>query len=353
MKLASNSNVKISLIVSNYNGKKFLSPCLRSILGEKTNNYEIVFVDDCSTDGSFELMTKIYSSKKNISLLQLDKHRGTGAAINAAVKISRGKYLFFLNNDTLLETGWSLKIINLFQKYKKLGVAQAKILRMGADTYDYAGDYIGPFGFLIERAQGAVDRGQFDKVVNVFSVKGTAMILRKDIFQKVGMFDEDYIFALEETDLTWRMWLSGYRMIFYPFITVWHAYGTKAKSKEYYVANKINYLGCRNTITTLIKNLETKNLFTILPINIGLWSLLSLLFLIQLKFDRAFYIWKGIIWNIVFLSLTVRKRRLIQKDRKITDDELFRMVGARRNLTYYLRKGLTYLTGIAFDLAKK
>ena len=353
MKLATNPHVVISLIVSNFNGKKFLSPCLESILREKNNNYEIVFVDDCSSDGSFSLMTKTYSSRKNISLLKLDKHRGTGAAINAAVKISRGKYLFFLNNDTLLETGWSTKITDLFQKYKKLGVAQAKILRMGADTYDYAGDYIGPFGFLIERAQGAVDRGQFDKIANVFSVKGTAMILRKEVFQKVGMFDEDYIFALEETDLTWRMWLAGYHMIFYPFITVWHAYGTKAKSKEYYVANQINYLGCRNTITTLIKNLETKNLFTILPLNISLWLMLSLLFLIQLKFDRAFYIWKGIVWNIVFFPLTLRKRRVIQAGRKITDNELFKKVGQKRNLSYYLRKGLTYVTGIQFDIAKR
>ncbi len=344
---------KISVIVSNYNGKKFLVPCLTSIFKEKSNLYEVVFVDDHSSDGSYEHVKRHFSGKKNLRTLRLKKHKGTGSAINAAAAMSWGKYLFFLNNDIIIKTGWVKQILALFQKYKNVGVAQGKILKMGTNNYDYAGDYLGPFGFLIERARGAEDKGQFDSVTKIFSLKGTTMILRKDVFNKVGRFDEDYIFSIEETDLTWRMWLAGYQMLFFPYITVWHAYGTKAKSINYYVINRIHYLGCRNTITTLLKNLETKNLFIVLPVHIICWIILSIFLLLTLNITRAYFIWKGIGWNLISLPSILKKRNKIQKSRTISDDELFRLVGARQNISYYIKKGLAYVTGLPFDVVKK
>lgn len=341
----------ISVIIANFNGERYLEACLKSVFVEINKSYEVVVVDDASTDHSLNILKK-FQKKRNFSLIQLKKNVGTGNAINSAVKKARGKYLFFLNNDAYIEGKWSNQIINFFKKFKKAGIGQSKILKVGTRNFDYAGDYIGPFGFLIERARGSKDQGQFDNVDQVFAIKGTAMFLRKEIFERLGGFDPDYKFALEETDLCWRAWLAGYEVYFVPTITVYHAFGTAEKVTVDYYHKKgdILYQGSKNTISTLIKNLGPKKLLVVLPIHIACWLILSILFWMKLQPSRGLALQKGITWNLLHLGKTLKKRSTIQKKRKLTDDTLFKKVGQKRELSYYLGKGLSYLTGRHFDI---
>lgn len=335
----------ISVIIANRNGRQFLPNCLRTLFKDKSRKYEVIIVDDCSSDGSVDFIRKYLKKEKRLKLLAVSTHIGTGNVINRGVSISGGKYLFFLNNDTEIENDWSRHIIDFFRTYKKAAIGQAKILKINTRKFDYAGDYLGPFGFLIERAQGAVDQGQFDTVVKVFSVKGTAMFVDKEVFNKLGRFDKDYKFAIEETDFTWRAWLAGYETYYYPKFTVWHAYGTKKKGHAYYVKSNVIYQGCKNTISTLIKNYGLRSLLTIVPINAVAWLILSSGSLARGDVKKSFEILKGIGWNIFFLPLTLFKRYRIQRMRRLSDEKLFELVGASRNVTYYFRKALSYLTG--------
>lgn len=335
----------ISIIIVNYKGRYFIENCLNSVLQEKNRAFEIIVVDNNSKDGSIELIKDKFTKYKNFQLLSLNTNVGAAEGRNIGVNKARGKYLFFLDYDTEVKKGWYDEIVNFFAGYKNAAAVQAKLLKLGTNRYDYAGDYIGPFGFLIERAQGAKDQGQFDKPEKIFSLRGAAMIIRCDIFNQIGRFDSDFEYMWEEPDLTWRIWLSGHEVYFLPSITVGHAYVTPTKNHEYYTSANVTFKGCRNSITALIKNLQTKNLFVILPAHILCLLIISALFLVTGQIKKAFDVIHAILWNLKNMKVTLKKRALIQKKRQINDDKLFATVGAKRGVVYYAGKLQAYITG--------
>lgn len=333
--------IVISVIVANYNGTKFIIDCLQSVLKEKSSGYEIIVVDDASTDASVELIKKYFAKEKKVTLVELKKKHGSAGTRNEGAKYARGKYLLFLDLDTIIDKNWYRKILVFFEKYKRTALAQPKLLIKGTNKFDYAGDYLGPFGFLIERAQSAEDRGQFNTADIIFSLKGAAMLARKNIFEQIEGFDTSFEYMWEEPDYAWRVWLAGHEVRFMPQLKVWHAYGQK--KKQYYFDNKVFYRGCRNTITSLIKNMSGRKLITVLPINIVCWLSLACLFILKLDFSKGIALLQGVLINIAILPQTLRKRESIQKNRKISEKKLFSLIAKTRSLSYYFNKAYTYV----------
>ncbi|QQG44070.1 MAG: glycosyltransferase family 2 protein [Candidatus Roizmanbacteria bacterium] len=339
------NDILISIIVVNFNGIKFLGTCLNSIFLEKNNLYEVIVVDNGTQKKIIVEFKKKYTKEKRLYFINLKKNIGPAGARNIGATASKGKYLLFLDYDAQIKKGWFKETINLFNRYKDVGGYQPKILKKGTDFYDYAGDYLSPLGFLIERARGVKDEGQFDQIVPIFSAKGACMIIKKNIFENIGGFDNDYRYLWEEPDLTWRIWLAGYKVMFTPTITVWHAYVTKEKNTQYYEKSDVTYLGSRNNVLTLIKNLELKNAIYIIPLNIFSLFILSLLFFLRLNFYRSYSIIRGITWNIKNISITLKKRQKIQQSRKVGDSKIFKIIMKNANLLYYLGKGISYILG--------
>lgn len=337
----------ISLIITNRNGAKFLIRCLGSIFVDK-GDYEVILIDDGSNDSSIEIIKTCFGKNVKLNLVVLKNNVGAAAARNLGVKKSTGKYLMFLDADTKIKQGWFRETIRFFEENRKVGAAQVKLLTMNTKKYDYAGDFMGSFGFLIERARGATDTGQFDEITSIFSGKSAGMIIRRIVFEKLGGFDEGYQIFLEDTDLFWRTWLAGYKVLFVPTIVVWHAYWTDEKPFSHYVDNQVFYRGCRNMISTQIKNFGIVRLCWNLPLVICTWLILAVVFLIKGKPERFFALTKGVAWNIVNLKTTLTKRLKIQKSRKISDNELFTIVGTSRDLGYYLGKLRAYTSGESF-----
>lgn len=337
------NNVAISVIIANKNGEKFLKRCLDSILLEG-GNYEVIVVDDGSTDHSVELLKK-YSK---IKLIELSENKGASMARNFGVSKSVGGFLLFLDVDTKIKAGWYKEIISFFERNGATGAAQVKLLTMNTNSYDYAGDSMGSLGFLIERARGAVDKGQFDKETPIFSGKSAGMIIRKKIFEQLHGFDEDYQIFLEDTDLFWRTWLAGYQVLFAPKIIVWHAFWTKEKPFDHYIDNQLYFRGCRNMIMTQIKNFGLARLVWNLPLLIVSWNVIALVFLFKGQPERFKALIGGVWWNIANFRKTLIKRIKIQKNRKMTDKKLFELVGQGRGLDYYYGKLMAYTSGKAF-----
>lgn len=346
--MITNKSIKISVIIASYNGEKFLPRCLNSLFSERNSGFEVILVDDCSTDKSLELVRNNYQREKRLRLIALKKNMGAARARNIGVQKSQGEILFFLDSDTEIEKDWLKKTTSFFQKNPQVDVVQAKLLKMGTNQFDYAGDYIGPFGFLIERARSAKDEGQFDQVTPIFALKSAAMLAKKEMFKEIGGFDEDFRFIIEDTDFSWRARIFGYGVFFAPFIKVWHAYGTKEKNLRAHTLNQIAFLGSRNTITGLIKNLGLKKLSCVLPMNICCWIILAGIFLFTLRFKRGWSILRGILEALISLPKTLEKRKVVQSNRRVSDQEIFKLVGAKRDLLYYLGKGLAYLSGRPF-----
>jgi len=336
----------VSVIIVSHNGIDFVEVCLDSVFKSAYPNKEIIFVDNASTDGSKELVKKKYSGRKNFKIIENSGSFGPAAGRNIGAAAAKGKYLAFLDNDTKVSRFWLNELIKVLEKDKTIGSAQSKLLRMMPGRYyDCAGDYLGPLGFLIERSQRVKDEGQWDYIAEIFSAKSAASIIKTKIFNKIGGFDEKHYMYLEETDLSWRVWLAGYRVVFIPKSVVYHAFNTPKKDfKRYYEKNFVRYHGARNYIFTLIKNLEFKNLVKILPLHLGCWFVLAFSFILKGNFTDGFNILKGIGWNLLNLKLLINRRCWINTEiRKVSDKEIFNKVMKRRELSFYLERGLTYL----------
>lgn len=345
MSMRNKSPKFISVIIANFNSEDFIADCFDSLLQKKNKNFEIIVVDDASMDKSPDIIRKYAEKYSQISFIPMKKNMGATKVRNIGAQKSRGDILFFLDCDTTVQAGWYDKIIDFFEQYADAGLAQAKILRTNTNAFDYGGDLINSLGFLSERAHGVEDKGQYDKIEPIFSLKGAAMITKKTIFQQIGGFDEDYGYYWEEPDLAWRIWLSGSKVYFLPQVVVFHEYVTEKKDFHYYAGNDIIYKSSRNAIATQIKNLETKNIIIILPIHVLSWFVLACILFVKLDLWKSYSIFKGIIWNFIHINSTMIKRKKIQNSRKISDKELFQIVGTRQSIAYYFLKGISYVSG--------
>lgn len=267
-------------------------------------------------------------------------------ARNQGAKKAKGKYLVFLDNDTLVKKGWLDQVVKFMDQHPKVGAGQLKLLRMGSNKFDSAGDLLTSNGFLAERAREAEDKGQFDKAEKIFSGKGAAMLVRKDVFEKVGGFDETYVYYWEEPDLFWRVWQAGYEVRFLWMGTVWHAYGTIKKPIPKIPAEEQVYLACRNQLMTIIKNAQTRRLRMLFWVGLS-WLGLETMFVIKGKWQQAWSIERAW-WWLLFHWPKQRPTSCRSGTEVKNNDQWLKQVTIKRNFKWYLGKGVSYVSGRPF-----
>lgn len=344
------NNPAISIIIINYNGKEFLFRCLDSVLKADFSDFELIFVDNNSADGSIDFVRSNFNDER-ISFIENDKNYGVPGGRNIGSKKARGDYLVFLDNDTEVDCHWLDELMKVFRSDAKIAVAQCKLLNMvDRRRFDHAGDYLTLFGFLSERSRQSVDTGQFDAIEDIASAKGAATMMRRSVFEDLGRYDDSFFMYLEETDFCLRAWLAGYRVVFSPRSVVWHAFMTPLKeTSKYYSRYIVRYYGCRNYITTLLKNLSAFNLFKLLPFHLISWFCLSVLFVLKGKPSDALWVIKGIAWNIVHVPSLLKKRFSIQRNLRKVDDKVFlRRIMTTEGIPFYLKKAFCYLNNTPF-----
>ena len=258
-------------------------------------------------------------------------------ARNEGAKKAKGKYLVFLDNDTQVKKGWLDKVIKFMDQHSKVGAGQLKLLRMGSNKFDSAGDLITNNGFLAERAREVEDQGQFDKAEKIFSGKGAAILVRKDVFAKINGFDEAYVYYWEEPDLFWRVWQVGYEVRFLWMGTVYHNYGTKAKPIPKQPAAGQVYLACRNQLMTIIKNAQSRRLRMLFWVSLS-WLGLEIMFVIKGKWKQAWAIERAWWWLVKHWP----------KQRRKSNDQWLEKLLVKKDLSWYLGKGAGYVSGRPF-----
>lgn len=330
----------VSVVIVNYDGKTYLEQCLRAVFRNNYLNYETIVVDNGSSDGSVQHIEMLFGNTGRLKIIQNHENLGPAHARNQAAKLASGKYLAFLDNDTEPEPGWLVELVKTMEQDPSIGACQSKLLLMSDHRQiDYVGDYLSQFGFLVQRASGGmIDDGQFDAPDEILSAKSAAMAISRDVFNKAGGFDDDYFIYVEETDLGWRVWLGGSRVVFVAGSRVYHAFGTSAKI----LPGKQNYLskfhGTKNYIATLIKNLGMLNLARIVPIHIALWVALAIWLALKGQFSDAKYIFQGIAWVMMNFGSVWRKRQRIQHMRVALDKDIMPRIMRHQNLGYFYQK---------------
>ncbi len=336
-------NPLVSIVIVNFNGKDYIKNCIYSIQKNNYSSWEVVVVDNGSIDGSVQMLESEFGNLSNFHLIKLEKNFGPALARNKGVAMAKGEVIGFLDNDTEVHPDWIKNAVRYYENNEKVGILQCKLLMLkDKNKFDYAGEYLSSLGFLIHRASFEEDdNGQYDRPDEILAAKSAGMFIRKDVFDKINGFDEDYFIFVEETDLGWRSWLAGYSAIFAYDSVIFHHFSSIKKIASPSFNNLlVRFHGTKNYILTLYKNLSLGYLLIILPKHVLLWFGLATYLLLRGNFSSSKNIYKGILWNFYNCRKSYFKRRIVQKNRVMSDKELFKKIYQRKGLIYYVKKFL-------------
>lgn len=239
------------------------------------------------------------------------------------MKYAKGDYIIFLNNDTEVDPKWLGKMVETARSDSSIGIVGCKMLYMDRkNVIDAVGFLCDIYGFPYARGLGEVDRHQYDYVASVFSAVGAAMLVKREVLEKIGVFDSKYFMLIDELDLCWRAHLAGFRVVVNPFAVVYHK--SKATFKKSHIKrSNIRFLSERNTLRTIIKNYGKLTLVKTLPRYFALLFTEFLLFILVRK-DLALADIKAVLWNIQNFKETWRLHENIQQIRVVDDNAIRR-----------------------------
>lgn len=240
--------MKVSVIIVNYNGRKYIDECIDSVLSTSKVESEVVVVDNGSTDGSGQYLQKKYGRK--IKLIRSKTNLFFTGGCNLGAKKAKGEWLIFLNPDTVVEPNWLMELVKE-AKDKKLTL-QPKIKIYGTDKIDCViGKYFWPgFG-------AAIGRGKQDKYTGIVKgdyANGTCLMINKNWFFELGGFDENFKFFYEDVDLQLRAKRRGGQAIGVMKAVIWHKGSLSFKQNS--TPEKVKYYYRRNRKLTVRKNFK-------------------------------------------------------------------------------------------------
>ena len=212
--------VKVSVVIPNWNGERFLRGCLQSLREQTFKAFEVILVDNASTDGSLALVEKEFPE---VRIVKLVRNLGLTGGANAGIKAAQGEVIALLNNDAEAHPNWLESLWDALQRHPEAGMAASKILLYDRRSIiNSAGDFYRLDGVPGNRGVWEEDRGQYDREEYVFGACGGAAAYRKAMLEEIGLFDEDMFMYCEDVDLAWRAQIAGYRCVYTPKAIAYH-----------------------------------------------------------------------------------------------------------------------------------
>lgn len=267
---------------------------------------------------------------------------------NTALKFCSHDLIAFFDDDIEATPTCVAKMARKLNEHADVGMVFGKTLNMEhRDMFDEAGSFLTWTGFLWARGDRQKDIGQFDMCEPVLAGKSASCMIKRSIFVEAGKFDTDYEILGEETDLAWRVWLKGYKVLYTPRSVAFHAFNTRFKPKNMYTVNRVYFNGVKNYLSMLLTNLDKINCIRIIPLHLFMWILAGMSQIMTGHFNAGFHIFKGVSYFIKNLQRNIHKRKLVQSTRVISDKDLFKIVMRQPSWKYYAKRLLNYVkTGL-------
>ncbi len=309
---------KLSIVLLNYNGRNHLETYLPSVT-ENSGEHSIYIVDNGSVDDSVDFVKSNYPSVK---LIEFDENYGFCGGYNKAIELIEAEFVVLLNTDVEVTKNWIPPILEILESDTKTKAIQPKILDYNnKERFEYAGasggflDKMGyPFcrGRIFETLES--DQGQYEDQREVFWASGSCLFIHRNTFLGLGGLDEDFFAHMEEIDLCWRIWNSGFKVQVCPKSTVYHlGGGTLDKSKP-----KKTYLNFRNGLSLMLKNEDSAKLLWKFPCRLLLDWVAVFKFSLQSGPQHGMAILHAHLSTLIKLPSTIAKRQGIKnKDRNI------------------------------------
>ncbi len=306
--------VKISVVIPNWNGEKFLRGCLQSLREQTFKDFEVILVDNASTDGSVALVEREFPE---VRVLRLPRNTGLTGGANAGIRDARGEVIALLNNDAEAHPRWLEALWSALERHPEAGMAASKILLYDRrEIINSAGDFYRIDGIPGNRGVWEEDEGQYDREEYVFGACGGAAAYRKAMLEKIGLFDEEMFMYCEDVDLAWRAQIAGYRCVYTPEAIVYHRLSATGGGKL------ASFYNGRNFIYVLAKDYPGSLFRKYWPLILRAQLRITAEALKAWRGEAARARIKGQLAGLRVIPRALSKRRAVYSLRRVPDDYL-------------------------------
>lgn len=313
----------ISIVIPIYNAKQFIVGAIESVLKTNYPYFEIIIIDDLSTDGSFEQIKQKFIKNKKITFVQNKQKKLAAGSRNEGIKRAKGELIALLDHDIEVDKNWLKEIVATFQVYPEVSVVQSRVLDLSKkDVIQHAGIKINTYlGWVVARGFGLSAKKHFLASDEVFA-NATGLVFKKKVWKAVGGFDEDLAINTDDWDFNWKCWMLGFRQRLSPKAITYH-WSKKQQTRDVWIKRtqwefhfaKVHYI--------FIKNYEFKNILIFLPVYLAVnfgRGVFNLIFRLNSAPIIASVTSLG--WLILHFPKLLEKRRLLSAKRKISDKYL-------------------------------
>lgn len=310
---------RLSVVILNWNGRRHLERYLPSVVAHTMGDAEVVVADNGSTDDSLQWLRLTYP---DVRVIRLDRNYGFAGGYNRALREVDSEYVLLLNSDVEVTAGWWQPLVEVLDAESDVAAVAPKLLADAERTkFEYAGasggfiDYLGyPFcrGRILSNVE--TDSGQYDDRRDIFWASGAALCCRREVFESLGGFDDDFFAHMEEIDLQWRMQLAGWRIVVEPKSVVYHLGGGTLPASS----RKI-FLNHRNNLAMLFKCASPMQRAVVAVVRPMTDMLEAFVNLVMLHPHRAWAIVRA--WGefIAWHGVLSRKRKAVVRTKKVSN----------------------------------
>ena len=307
---------KVSIIIVNWNGQRFLQDCLRSLSRQTYTNREIILVDNGSADCSVKYVKKKFP---NVKIIELPENTGFTGGNAEGLKVAEGDFVGLVNNDARAEDCWLENLIQPMSEDSTIGICASKLLFEDGRRINSAGDGLTTAAVGLNRGLGK-NSALFSNPELVFGACGAAVLYRRRMLDEIGFLDNDFFLYDEDTDLNFRAQLAGWKCAYVPTAIVYHksnaTSGRLSDLHVYYHSRNLEFVWLKNMPSSLMlryahhKLLQELGSFFYLCIRHGKW--------------RAFFRAKKDALKMV--PLMWGKRKEIQTMKRSSDSDIRRLL---------------------------
>ena len=295
---------KVSVIILNWNGRRYLDDCLTSLQAQTYTDFEVILVDNGSTDGSVEWVAEHFPQ---VRMICNETNVGFAAGNNQAICASQAEFVVTLNNDTRVELDWLASLVAVAEEDPSVGMCASKMLFADRpEIINSTGISLDPVGIAWDRRGGEWDDEQETELVEIFGPCAGAALYRRTMLDQIGLFDERFFAYLGDVDLAWRARLAGFRCLHVPQARVYHVHSATAGEGSPF---KNRLLG-RNKVWVIAKNYgPAERLLLYLPL-IVLYDLAAVVYALVVRRDASSL--QGRLEGLRGLPGVWRRRREVQ-----------------------------------------
>lgn len=309
---------RVAVMILNYNGKHLLETCLDSVFKTNYSSFDVYVIDNGSTDGSVAFIKDRYPSVRVISF---SENHGFCKAYNLAIRLVDHPYVALLNNDTEVDSEWLIELVKPLIGEENVAMVGSKLLLFNnRSIIDHGGTSITIIGGGFKKGFLLNDSKQFNDLSISAAACGASMLVKSDVFLKIGGFDELLYAYSEDLDIGWRSWLFGYRVLFAPKSVVYHMLGASWDSNFRATASPQKvFLLHRNMLITSVKNFDLPNMVVALSFHFAFSLLKAILYLKKGLPYHSLSVLNVYFWSLSNLRVLVKKRLCVQKRRVVSD----------------------------------